>query len=143
MDRGHSRQKGTAVVEAALTLLTFFTVLFGIMEAARFVSVQQAVSSAAREGARFSVAPLRGTSALPTDAEIQAQVNQFLNAAAIAGATVTIQRPIVIPTGAFPVLTEFTLVQVQVPYQVISLAMFGNLQVTLRGEALMRNETSP
>jgi Flp pilus assembly protein TadG len=142
--RSRHGQRGAAAVEGALALLTFFTVLFAIMEAARFVNVQQALTSAAREGARFAVAPLQGTSNLPTDPEIQARVTQFLDAAGITGATISIQRPIIIPTGVVPVATEFTRIQVLMQYQVISIAMFaGNLQVTLSGEALMRNETSP
>ncbi|HXV59766.1 MAG TPA: TadE/TadG family type IV pilus assembly protein [Vicinamibacteria bacterium] len=136
-----SGERGVAVVESALTLLTFFVMLFGLMEGARFLSVQQMISNAAREGARLAVLPLAGTSTMPTDAEIQARVQTYLDAAAISGATVTVQRPILIPTTG--VMGEYTRVRVTLNYQPISLAMFSNLSVTLSGESLMRDETSP
>lgn len=136
-----SSERGTAVIEAALTIMTFMIMLFAIMEGSRFLSVQQALSNAAREGARLSVAPLSGTSTMPTVAEIENEVNRFLQASSIQGATVTVQRPVVVPTNGVP--TEFTRVRVQAPYRLISLAMFSSLEVTLDGEALMRNETSP
>ena len=138
--RARSAERGTAIVESALTMLTFFVILFAIMEGARFLSVQQVVSNAAREGARLSVAPLSGTSILASVAEIENYVNRFLQAASIQGATVTVD-PLVIPTGG--ILTQFTRVRVEVPYRLISLSMFSSLQVTLSGEALMRDETSP
>lgn len=134
-------ERGVAIVEAALSLLTFFVVLLAIMEGGRFINVQQIATNAAREGARLSVAPLRGTSTLATPAEIEAEVKKHLDAANITGATITVERPVIVMTGS--VAGEFTRVRVQVPYQVISMAMFNALEVTLSGEALMRNETSP
>jgi hypothetical protein len=121
--------------------MTFFVVLFAIIEGGRFINVQQVVTNAAREGARLSVAPFRGTSILPTPAEIEAEVGMHLDAANITGATISVERPVIVMTG--PVAGEFTRVRVQVPYRVISMAMFSDLEVTLSGEALMRNETSP
>ncbi len=138
--RVRSAERGTAIVESALTMLTFFVVLFAIMEGARFLSVQQVLSNAAREGARLSVAPLSGTSTVASVVEIENYVNRFLQAASLQGATVTVD-PLVILTGG--IQTQFTRVRVEVPYRLISLSMFSSLQVTLSGEALMRDETSP
>jgi hypothetical protein len=78
---------------------------------------------------------------MASQAEIEAAVNLFLDAASIGGATITVDRPVSIPVGATPI--QCTRVRVEVPYQVISLSMFSTLEVTLSGEALMRNETSP
>jgi Flp pilus assembly protein TadG len=128
-------------VEAALTLVLFFTLLLAIMEGSRFLNVQQTLTNAAREGARMAVAPLTQTSTMATDAEIDAEVTRFLNAANISGATVTVQRPLVIPANGVPM--EWTRVTTSVNYQVFSLATFSNLSVTLTGQAVMRNETSP
>lgn len=134
-------EKGVAIVESALTLLLFFVVLFAIMEGARFLNVQHVLTNAAREGARLAVTPVSRTSTLPTDGEIEAAARRFLDAAFIQGATITVERPVVIAVGPVPI--ECTRVTVQVPYRVMSLALFRNLEVTLTGEALMRNETSP
>lgn len=134
-------EAGTAIVEAALTLLLFFTLLMAIMEGGRFLNVQQTLTNAAREGARTAVAPLTQTSTMASDGEIETEVRRFLDAARVSGATVTVQRPIVIQANGVPM--ECTRVTTSVTYQVFSLAAFSNLSVNLTGEALMRNETSP
>lgn len=137
-------ETGAVVVEAAITLLSFLMLLLAIMEGGRFLNVQQTVTNAAREGARLAVAPITQTSTLASDGEIETQVRRFLDAARISGATITVERPLVIPSNDVPM--EYTRVRVSVPYRVISLALFstqGGLSVNLTGEALMRNETSP
>lgn len=134
-------ERGTVVLETALSLLPLLVVLFGIMEGARFLSVQHNLSNAAREGARLSVAPLSRTSILASEAEIRDRVTTFLAASAIHGATITVERPVLIDTGG--VQTEFTRVRVELTYRPLSLAMFRVLAIPLSGQALMRNETSP
>ena len=145
MRRGKgSAETGAVVVEAAITLIFFFTLLLGIMEGGRFLNVQQTLTNAAREGARMAVAPITQTSTLASDGEIETQVRRFLDAASISGATITVERPLVIPSNGLPM--QYTRVRVSVPYRVITLSMFstqGGLSVNLAGEALMRNETSP
>ena len=132
--------RGTTIVESAIIMLAFFMFLFGIMEAGRFINQRQTLTNAAREGARFAVAPLSGTDTLPSTGEIQTVVDQYLAAANMTGATVLVDPAITVATGS--VNTVYTRVQVQRPYQVISLSYFDMLEVTLTGEALMRNETS-
>lgn len=131
-------QSGVVTVEAAIIMLAFFVVVLGIMEAGRFIGIQQTLTDAAREGARLAVAPEQGTSSLPSEAAIQAMVQSFLDSASIAGATVTVQRPVVTAAGDI-----YTRVTASVPYQVLTISMFTNLEVTLSGTSLMRNETSP
>lgn len=138
--RINRRERGVAVVESAMTLLGFFVLLFGIMEAGRFLNMEQVLTDAAREGARYAVLPLTQTSTLPGTGAIQNVVQQYLNSADIKNATVTVSQ-VSIPTGV--VTTQYTQVQVTVPYQVLTLSMFSNLQVNLTGKAEMRNETSP
>jgi Flp pilus assembly protein TadG len=144
MDRnlsGKSVQRGTVLVESAMTLLLLFVILLGIIESGRFLHIQQTLTDAAREGARLSVAPISQTSTVATEEEIEAEVERFLDAARINDADIEVERPVVIDTSG--VLTEFTRVRVEVPYEILTLSMFSDLQVTLKGEALMRNETSP
>lgn len=136
-----SAERGAAAVEAALTLLVFFTLLLAVMEGGRFLQVQHTLTSAAREGARLAVAPLSQTSTMATNTEIQTEVTRFLDAARISGATITVQRPVAILANG--VSMQCTQVTVSVPYQVLTLAAFSPLSVTLTGEAVMRNETSP
>ena len=133
-------ERGTTIVESAIIFLSFFVFLFGIMEAGRFINHRQVLTNAAREGARFAVAPLSGTNTLPSTAEIDAVVEQYLAGANIAGATSSVDPAVSVNTGSLT--TTYTRVQVQRPYQVISIPYFNMLEVTLTGEALMRNETS-
>jgi Flp pilus assembly protein TadG len=134
-------EAGVAVVEAALTLLLFFTLLLGIMEGARFLHVQQTLTSAAREGARLAVAPISQTATMASDAEIEAVVRTFLGAAHISGATVAVTRPVTVVANG--VSMQYTRVRVSVRYRVMTMAAFNALSVDLAGEAQMRNETSP
>ena len=129
------RQNGTVIVETAFTVLLLFTFLFAIMEAGRLFNVQQTLTDAAREGARLGVTPLTQTNTLPSTTDIQDRVNVFLNAAGI-----TAKNILVNPAGT---PADFTKVRVEADYQLITLSMFSNLQFTVKGEALMRNETSP
>ena len=132
---------GAVLVEAAITLLGFLILLFAIMEGGRFFSAQQVLTNAAREGARLAVAPLSGTSDLPGVGAIEDEVHKFLAAAHIGNAGIMVERPVLIPTGNID--SEFTRVRVTLPYKVLTLAMFGDWEINLTGEALMRNETSP
>ena len=133
--------RGAAVVEAALILLALFVFLLGIMEAGRFINTEQVLTNAAREGARFAVAPLSGTNTLPTTAEIEDRVDIFLASANLSdGVTVTVDSAFTVDHGDFT--TTYTRVTVSRPYQVLTIPMFSGLEITMEGEALMRNETS-
>jgi len=133
--------RGVTTVEAAVVITAFFMLIFGVLEASRFLNTRQVLTNAAREGARMAVAPYSGTNTLPTDNAVTAVVNSFLASANITGSTVTVTRAVSITTGL--VDTRYTRVRVEKTFQVIPFpGPFANLNVTLRGEALMREETS-
>ena len=133
-----SGQKGVATVEAALTLVFFFMILMGVMEAGRFVNVYQTLTNAAREGARLGVAPDSGTVNRPNEDEIREEVQSFLAANAIRGASVTVESNFAPGTTA----NEFTRVTASLPYQVLTVSWFSATEITLTGRAVMRNETA-
>ena len=137
--RTDSSELGSAMVEAALTMLTLLVLMFAIFEAGRMLNIQQTLTNAAREGARLSVLPAwGGTSTLPSSAVVQTRVESFLNAAGLNGATATVTVDNDHTVGT----TKFSLVTVTVPYQVMSISMFSLLEVNLQGQAMMRNETN-
>jgi Flp pilus assembly protein TadG len=139
--RRHNSERGTAIVEAAVILPVFFLLFFGVFEAGRFMNTQQVLTDASREGARLAVAPLTSTNTLPDTDAVTACVNDFLGSAGITGAAVTVDNNVQVVTGA--ITTTYTRVRVDEPYEVLTVpGFFSMLQVTLRGEALMRNETS-
>jgi Flp pilus assembly protein TadG len=82
-------ERGVTIVESAVILIMFFALLFGVIEAGRFLNMRQVLTNAAREGARFGIAPASGTNNLPTEAEIKAKVESFLAVSHITGATIT------------------------------------------------------
>ena len=104
------------------------------------LNIQQVLTDASREGARLAVAPLSGTSTLPSVGEIESEVQRFLQAANIGSATTVVERPVSIVTGS--VTTTCTRVRVSLPYTLLTLSMFSDLEITLTGQTLMRNETS-
>ena len=141
------------IVESAVILIMFFMLLFGIIEAGRFLNQRQVLTNAAREGARFAVLPLSGTNTLPSAAEIQTKVDSYLAASHITGATTTVKCPLAavgctstdasmsVVTGS--VTTEYTQVTVSKDFAVVTIpGFFKALNITLQGTALMRRETS-
>ena len=149
-------ERGVTTVEGAIILLVFFMLMLGVIEAGRFLSTRQVLTNAAREGARFAIAPTAGTNNLPTDSEIIARVNTYLAAAHVTGATVTTRCPLTAPeacsskhasmtvvTGLGMVNTQYTEVTVSKPYNVITApGFFNSLAITVTGKAMMRRETS-
>lgn len=84
LQRGSARrrvrgQRGNALVEGALTLLLFLTIIIGLMEFGRYVWAFNEIAYAAREGARYAI--VRGsTSSSPATATT---VTQAVQAAAV------------------------------------------------------------
>jgi hypothetical protein len=157
-DNRDNSERGAAMVEAALTLLTLLILMFAIFEAGRMLNIQQTLTNGAREGARFSVLPAAasGTPPVPSDTlptvpAVQARVQTYLSAAGLNGATATIdvlqccdptandcsdQPPC--DTGEF----HYSRVKITVSYKILSNSMFGLVEVDLQGQATMRNETN-
>jgi Flp pilus assembly protein TadG len=157
--RKREQQSGAAMVEAALVLLTFLIMMFAIFEAGRMLSIQQTLTNAAREGARLSVLPLQGgTDTLPSTTAVQTRVSTFLNASGLNGAVATVAvnqccdtnfpspnsctAPSGSPAKCAAGSIAYSRVTVTVPYKIVSISMFSLLEVTLQGQATMRNETN-
>jgi Flp pilus assembly protein TadG len=142
-------ERGAAMVEAALTMLTLLVLIFAIFEAGRMLNIQQTLTNAAREGARLSVLPAAASGSppapsdtLPSAAQVRTRVRTFLDASGVNGANVPDANILVDqaynPGGS----TVYSLVTVTVPYRVLSISMFSFLEVNLQGQAMMRNETN-
>jgi Flp pilus assembly protein TadG len=136
-------ERGSAMVEAALTLLTLLVLIFGIFEAGRMLNIQQTLTNAAREGARLSVLPLQGgTDMLAPEAQVRSRVRTFLDASGLNGAVVPDGNILVDQAYNPGGTTVYSRVTVTVPYRVLTISMFGLLEVNLQGQAMMRNETN-
>jgi len=138
-----NRQSGSTIVEAAFTIPILLMFLLGIVEFGRAYNEYQVLTNAAREAARYAIAPAKGTSNLPTDAaDVATQWAQS------AGITLT-QTPQVNSTscgysinGAPQTCTQ---VVVTDPYNFLApQLLFGRnaLSVNMTTTATMRQETN-
>ena len=137
MRNNRRTQKGGTLLEAAITLMLFFTLIFGVLEFGRAYNLYQTITNAAREGARYSVAPFPGTDNLPTEAQVKARVQQYLDSVGARGTTVTAPQTTGTVNGRN---VSYTQVNVSAPYTFLFFP-FGS--VTMQTSAQMRNETSP
>ena len=138
MRKSQKNQKGGTLLEGAITLMLFFTLIFGVLEFGRAYNLYQTITNAAREGARYSVAPFSGTSNLPNTTQVQARVQQYLDSVGARNTTISVdQTSAGTVNGANQV---YTTVQVTAPYSFIFFP-FGTVNMTTT--ARMRNETTP
>jgi Flp pilus assembly protein TadG len=137
-------ERGTALLEVAMTLPVLLLVTVGIMEFGRAYQTQQVLTNAAREGARVAVLPVSPTGA------VQARVTNYLAAGQIGNPTsaqVTVS-PTVISMGG-TATTAGSKVTVSYPYTFMVLRPVARLVVknsmvggnfTMTATAEMRNE---
>ena len=99
---GRRRNRGQALVEFALVAPLFFLVLFGIVEAGRFMFYYETLNNATREGARYAIVnganslgcptgpPAPGSSSCdPTGEDVKERVRNAAYGVLGAGVTVT------------------------------------------------------
>lgn len=80
------RERGATAVEAAVVLSTYLLIVVGILWFGLTFSVYQSIVTAAREGARYGVAPLASSSySLPTSNQIAQRSCNYLRAAVFGG----------------------------------------------------------
>ena len=76
MNRKH-RQHGASIVEFALAILMFFSVVYGIMEFGRIVASYNILSGAVKEGVRYAVVHGSKSSSAATSTDIQTIVRNW------------------------------------------------------------------
>ncbi|MEN0111963.1 MAG: TadE family protein [Planctomycetota bacterium] len=134
--RGRSAlvRRGASAVEFAIVAPVFFLVVLGIIEFGRMVMVQQVITNAAREGARIAVLDSA------TTARVTQRVNDYLSAASLPAAAVTVTPSP--PTSAG--FDEPVNVQVRIPFSAVSALSrpFMSGATVLTAESVMRRETA-
>jgi Flp pilus assembly protein TadG len=139
-------ERGTAVLEAALTLPLLLLVSVSIFEFGRAYQTWQVVTNAAREGARYAVLPSS------TTADVQTRVTQYLQNGQLPGyasATVSVNPNATLTIGAANV--KASIVTVNYPFSFVVLnpvarlvvkgSSLGGSAITLVSTAEMRNES--
>ena len=142
--RLHRNQRGTALIEMALTLPLMLLVSAGIFEFGRAYQTWQVITNAAREGARLAVLP--GT----TDGDVQTRVRTYMSDGQLTSATsatVNINRAATIAVGAgtasasrITVNYPFTFVVLQPIARLVATGSQVGAPLTMTVSALMRNE---
>ena len=139
-----SDDRGTALLETALTLPLLLLVCIGIFEFGRAYQTWQILTNAAREGARLAVLP--GTA----DADVKTRVETYLADGMVgspSSASVSIVRDNTIPIGTGTATASR--VTVSYPFSFIVLQPISKLvnptskvgaPLTMTASALMRNE---
>jgi Flp pilus assembly protein TadG len=144
MKRYLRSDRGTALIEAAMTIPIILLIMVGIFEVGRAYQTWQVVTNAAREGARASVIP--NTSAATVTALVRTYMtNGQLSKAATA--TVSVNQAASLTVNGNNM--SASLVTVDYPYDFMVLRPVARLVVptttagqsfTMRATAMMRNE---
>jgi Flp pilus assembly protein TadG len=75
-------EKGSELVETSAVILLFMILVMGVFQFGRAYNIYQTITNAAREGARFAVAPERGGGVTyPSTSEVRTRVVDYLNSA--------------------------------------------------------------
>jgi hypothetical protein len=130
-------RRGAAVVEFAIVAPVFFLLVFGMIEYGRMVMVQQILTNASREGARFAVVQ----SANNTTA-VQDVVEDYLQSASIGGTpNITVDWP----ASGGSSSSEPVTVTVSIPFGQVSWLpspMFVDSTMPLTAVSVMRREST-
>ena len=137
-------EKGTALLEAAMTIPLLLLVAIGTLEFGRAYQTWQVLTNAAREGARMAVLPNQ------TQSAIEQRVRNYMQAGQLPRyntASVTVNSSASITVNGAPV--SASQVTVDYPFNFIVLQPVARLvtpstslgsAITMRAEAVMRNE---
>ena len=134
--KASNSQRGANVLEAALVIPILLIMVFGIVDFGRAFNVYQIITDAAREGARYSVAPSPGTTTLPGASAVETYVRSYLASGNIKGAAVNVNQGYVSSVnGVNALCTEVTVIE---PYT----SLFFPFKVNIQSRSVMRNETN-
>lgn len=130
--KGKKRRFAGATVEMAVVTPLLLTMLFGIIEYGWIYTVRQALTTAAREGAR--------TASLPgsEDEDIVARIADFMNPIGLAEAQYTVELTRADEQAGIDTET----VHITVPYEEVTIigAYFGSTDFDLGATCSMRKE---
>jgi TadE-like protein len=134
-------ERGTALIETAITIPIVLLVAVGIFEFGRAYQTQQVLTNAAREGARQAI--LEGV----TDSQVTTTVRNYLTGGGLRAVDPVIERTISFnPAGGCPCASRIT---INYPFNFIVLQPVARLvrrtstvgaPITMQASALMRNE---
>jgi len=143
--RRFQEERGTALIEAALTMPLLLLLATGIFEVGRAFQTSQVLTNAAREGARVAILPDQAADAVDTRVRDYLKIGGLASDATV-GVTVT---PIAVATGAaatapasqVTIAYPFTFIVLQPVAQLLVSGSMAGDPITVTKTAVMRNET--
>jgi hypothetical protein len=143
------QQLGVTLVETAVVILLFFTLVFATIEFGRAYNIYHTITNAAREAARYAIAPCSATvpacgttppGQLMDKADVESLVKDWLASANIDPGGNSVVVDVEQETENMNnVRLSYTHVHVEAPYSFLFLP-FDKVQ--LKTDAVMRNETN-
>jgi Flp pilus assembly protein TadG len=137
-------EKGTALLEAAMTIPLLLLVAIGTLEFGRAYQTWQVLTNAAREGARMAVLPNQSPGAIVQRVRNYMQAGQLprYNTASVtvnSAATITVNGA---PVSASQVTVDypFNFIVLQPVARLVTPSTSLGSAITMRAEAVMRNE---
>jgi len=134
------RERGAALLEAAVTVPVILLISVGIFEFGRAYQTSQVLTNAAREGARLAV--LEG----PTDAEVRARVNSYLTSGgltSLADGNIAVDRNVPLGTATASSVTlsyPFEFMVLNPVVRLVTPTSTTGGPITMTAATLMRNE---
>lgn len=135
LQKKSSSRRGAAIVEFAVVVPVFLTLVAGTVELGRAIVVQQLLTNASREGARIA-----GYNTTLTTSTVTTAVNTYLSNDGITGATTTVS-----PSPASVAGGQSISVTVSIPFNSVSwlTSPFYLGGQTLQATSVMYRELSP
>jgi Flp pilus assembly protein TadG len=136
------RERGAALVEAAITVPIILLISVGIFEFGRAYQTWQVLTNASREGARLAV--INGSS----DADVRTRVNTYLangGLMSVSDSSIVIDRGVAL-TGAdtgsqITINYPFQFMVLNPVIRLITPSSTTGTPITMQSSALMRNES--
>ena len=137
-------EKGTALLETALTLPLLLAVAVGIFEFGRAYQTWQVLTNAAREGARVAVLPNSSAAVATTRAKAYMTAGQLANAAtatvAVTAETLDLGGGTTAGASRVTVSYPFQFIALQPVVQLLVKGSTVGAPLTMTASAVMRNE---
>ena len=144
--RGTREERGAELVEAAVVLPLLILLILGMFWLARGYNTSQTLTRAAREGARFAVAPTCAScgNTFPSEVEVRAVIDASLLASSVDPAKVTgfsMERDVILNPGSMP-QSRGVVISFNYPFELVLPFVPDSLKtLTLTVSVQMREET--
>jgi Flp pilus assembly protein TadG len=142
--RTDSRERGSAMVEAAITMPLLLMLMVGIFEVGRAYQTWQVLTNAAREGARMSITPSS------TPAQTTALIRQYMLDGQLSNyntAAVNVDKTSSIDVNGTPISASlvtvdypFSFIMLQPVVRLVSPGATVGAPIVMHATAAMRNE---